>query len=50
MYFNGSLTLEGVGTGVLLISPSADKLRYALHLHFQATNNVAEYEALLHDI
>jgi ribonuclease HI len=23
-------------------------LRYALQLHFQATNNVAEYEALLH--
>jgi hypothetical protein len=30
MYFNGFLTLKGVGAGVLLISPSGDKLRYAL--------------------
>ena len=50
MYFNGSLTLEGVGVGVPLISPSGDKLRYALQLHFRATNNVVEYEALLHGI
>jgi ribonuclease HI len=25
-------------------------LRYTLQLHFQATNNVAEYEALLHSV
>jgi ribonuclease HI len=50
MYFNGSLTLEGVGEGVLLISPSGDKLRYTLQLYFGATNNVAEYKALLHNI
>jgi hypothetical protein len=42
--------LEGAGVGVLLISPSGDKLRYALQLHFWATNNVAEYDALLHGI
>ena len=50
MYFDGSLTLEGIGMGVLQISPSGDKLRYALQLHFWATNNVVEYEALLHGI
>ena len=50
MYFDGSLTLEGVGVGFLLISPSGDKLRYALQIHFRATNNVAEYEALLQGI
>ena len=50
MYFDGSLTLEGAGVGVLLISPNSDKLRYALQLHFQANNNVAEYEELLHGI
>jgi len=50
MYFDGSLTLEGVGAGVLLISPSSNKLRYALQLHFRATNNVVEYEVLLHGI
>ena len=50
MYFDSSLTLKGAGAGVLLISPSGDKLRYVLQLHFWATNNVAEYEALLHGI
>ena len=30
MYFNCSLTLEGAGMGVLLISPYGEKLRYAL--------------------
>ena len=30
MYFDSSLTLEWVGVGVLLISPSGVKLRYAL--------------------
>lgn len=30
MYFDGSPTLEGVGTSVLLVSPNGDKLRYAL--------------------
>ena len=30
MYFDSSLTLEGVGPGVLLISPSGNKLRYTL--------------------
>ena len=50
MYFDGSLTLEGVGMGVLLISPSSDKLRYTLQLHLWATNNIVEYEALLHGI
>ena len=50
MYFDGSPTLEGAGTSVLLMSPSGDKLRYALQFHFWVTNNVAEYAALLHGI
>ena len=50
MYFNGSLTLKGAGVGVLLMSPSGDKLRYAFQFHFWVTNNVAEYAALLHGI
>jgi hypothetical protein len=28
MYFNGSLKLEGVGAGVLLISPKGEQLKY----------------------
>jgi ribonuclease HI len=30
-----------------LISPEEGKFRYAVRLHFPASNNVAEYEALI---
>jgi hypothetical protein len=36
MYFDGSLNIDGVGAGVLFISPNKDKLRYTLMLHFPA--------------
>jgi ribonuclease HI len=37
------------GAGVVLISPQGDKLKYVLRMSFlQASNNEAEYEALLH--
>jgi ribonuclease HI len=49
MYFNGSKRVQGAGAGVVLISPQGDKLKYALRISFpQASNNEAEYEALLH--
>jgi len=48
MYFDGSLNLDGTGVGVYFISPSGDKLRYVLHLHFPASNNTAKYEVALH--
>ena len=49
MYFDGSKRVEGAGAGVVLISPQGDKLRYVLRLNFShASNNEAEYEALLH--
>jgi ribonuclease HI len=48
MYFYGSLKINGVGAGVLFISPNKDELRYVLRLHFPASNNTAEYEACLH--
>jgi ribonuclease HI len=50
MYFDGSLNIDGVGAGVLFISPNKDELRYILRLHFPASNNTAEYEACLHGI
>ena len=34
MYFDGSLNLDGTRASVYFISPSGDKLRYVLHLHF----------------
>jgi hypothetical protein len=49
MYFDGSKRVQGAGTGVILISPHGDKLKYVLRMSFpQASNNEAEYDALLH--
>jgi ribonuclease HI len=49
MYFDGSKRIQGAGAGVVLISPQCDKLKYVLRISFpQASNNEAEYEALLY--
>jgi ribonuclease HI len=50
MFFDGSLMKTGVGTGLLFISPLGKHLRYVLCLHFPASNNVAEYEALVNGL
>jgi ribonuclease HI len=48
MYFDGALNLEGAGAGLLLISPQGEQLKYVLQIHYKASNNSAEYEALIH--
>jgi hypothetical protein len=48
MNFDGSKMLEGLGANVVLTSPKGDKLQYVLQMLFRASNNVAEYEALVH--
>jgi ribonuclease HI len=50
MFFDGSLMKTGAGAGLLFISPLGKHLRYVLHLHFPASNNVAEYEALVNGL
>jgi ribonuclease HI len=50
MHFDGSKLLEGLGAGVILTSSKGDKLQYVLQMHFRASNNVAEYEALVHGL
>jgi ribonuclease HI len=50
MYFNGALNLEGICAGVLLISPRGEQLKYVLQIHYNASNNGAEYEALIHGL
>jgi ribonuclease HI len=50
MHFDGSKTIHGLGVGIVLTSPKNDKLRYVLQIHFAASNNVAEYEALVHGL
>ena len=50
MYFDGALNRDGAGARVLFISPKGEQLKYVLQLLFKATNNTAEYEALIHGI
>jgi ribonuclease HI len=50
LYFDGSVMKTGVGAGLLFISPLGEHMRYAVHLHFPTSNNMAEYEALLYGL
>jgi ribonuclease HI len=50
MYFDGSLMKTGADAGLLFISPLGKHLRYVIRLHFPASNNVAEYEALVNGL
>jgi ribonuclease HI len=50
MYFDGSLKLGGAGAGVLFKSLEGKQLKYVLQILWQATNNEAEYETLIHGL
>ena len=50
MYFDGSVMAPGSGARVVLISPDGSRLRYAICLHFLASNNDTEYEALINGL
>ena len=50
MYFDGALNINGASAGILFITPTKDKLRYVLWIHFPASNNAVEYEACLHGL
>ena len=50
MYFDGSVVAPGSGARVVLISLDGSRLCYAIHLHFLASNNVAEYDALINGL
>ena len=47
MYFDGSISKEGAGAGISIISPNRDFKVYSYKLTFERTKNVAGYEALL---
>ena len=51
MHFDGAFSRHGAGAGTVLVSPTQDKLYYAVQLCFQhgekVSNNIAEYEGLL---
>ncbi|SPT17825.1 unnamed protein product [Triticum aestivum] len=50
MHLDGSKMRTGLGAGIVLTSPKGDNLRYTLQIHFAASNNMAEYEALIHGL
>lgn len=50
MFFDGSIKQEGGGAGIVLVLPTSEKLKYILQLHFEVSNNAAEYEAILYGL
>jgi ribonuclease HI len=50
MYFDGSQMKTGTGAGLIFISPLRVRMRYMIRLHFAASNNIAEYEALVNGL
>ncbi|XP_075494772.1 uncharacterized protein LOC142532339 [Primulina tabacum] len=47
VYVDGSSSKDGSGVGVVLISPAGEEVKLAVRLDFRASNNEAEYEAVL---
>jgi hypothetical protein len=45
MFFDGAPSRDGVGTRVVLVSPVQEVITLSYKLEFEATNNVAKYEA-----
>ena len=45
-----SLMKTRAGVGLLFISPLGVHMRYMIRLHFAASNNAAEYEALVNGL
>ena len=47
VYVNGASNQKGSGIGLVLLSPEKVIIKKSLRLDFSATNNEAEYEALV---
>jgi ribonuclease HI len=47
IFFDGASFKEGTGVGVVLVSLAQETIALSYKLEFEATNNVAEYEALV---
>ena len=50
MYFDRSLMKKGTSAGLVFVSPLSVRMQYAVRLHFPASNNIAEYEALVNGL
>ncbi|GKB12552.1 reverse transcriptase domain-containing protein [Tanacetum coccineum] len=47
LFTDGSSCVDGSGAGLILTDPEGTEFTYALRFKFEATNNEAEYEALI---
>ncbi|XP_075499970.1 uncharacterized protein LOC142538540 [Primulina tabacum] len=47
VFVDGASNLSGYVVGVVLVSPSREKIKLALRIDSRVTNNEAEYEAVL---
>ena len=47
MAFDGAVSKEGAGAGVLIKPPMGEPKLFSYKLHFKCTNNMVEYEALI---
>ena len=44
---DGALSVMGAGVGIVIITPEGIRLEHSFRLGFKASNNEAEYEALI---
>jgi ribonuclease HI len=47
LYFDGANSKEGYGVGIVIVVPIGEKNMFSYKLEFEATNNVAKYEAFI---
>nr|XP_043616181.1 uncharacterized protein LOC122588107 [Erigeron canadensis] len=47
LFTDGASSADGSGAGLILTNPDGQEFTYALRFEFKASNNAAEYEALL---
>ncbi|GJR42446.1 reverse transcriptase domain-containing protein [Tanacetum coccineum] len=47
LFIDGSSCIDGSGAGLILTNPKGVEFTYAMRFRFEATNNEAEYEALI---
>ncbi|KAL0440226.1 UNVERIFIED_CONTAM: hypothetical protein Slati_2505600 [Sesamum latifolium] len=47
LHVDGSSTTQGSGAGVVITSPQGEDLEFSIKFDFKASNNEAEYEALV---
>ncbi|XP_074336314.1 uncharacterized protein LOC141673462 [Apium graveolens] len=50
LHVDGVVNYGGAGAGIVLVSPEGHHLMSAIHFKFYATNNDAEYEALINGL